>query len=118
MTTISDGTSTVQAIAWSEYRSTRRSNTREHELAGGGIALTIRKASPRRVSIVLLLDDETLSAECEAMHASGRTLTITEPGRATHSMQYIVTGEIRRELDPETRDLWFVTADVTEVGRA
>lgn len=116
MTTLSDGTTTLNPLLWMDYRSTRDANTKAHPLMGGGVALSLAPASPRRVAVALLFTDETESKQCEDMHAGTGVITITETGRDTASMQYVVVGNIERELDRETSELWIVSAEVIEVG--
>lgn len=116
MTSITDGTVTLHPILWTQYRSTREARTRTHPLASGGTAVSLARSGPRRVNVALLFDDELESEQCEAMHARPGVITITETDRPTHSMQYVVVGNIERELDPETADVWIVTAEVLEVG--
>ncbi|QBE48747.1 hypothetical protein [Leucobacter triazinivorans] len=116
-TTISDGVTTLHPKVWMQYVSDRDSNTREHTLLSGGIALTVAPATPRRVAVALLFNSEAESEACEQMHARPGILSITEEGRPTHSMQYAVVGTVRRELDPENAAVWIVTAEVREVGQ-
>ncbi len=116
MTTISDGITTLHPILWMDYKSTRAANTKVHPLMGGGVALSLAPASPRTVNIALLFEDEAESKTCEDMHAGTGVITITEEGRDTASMQYVVVGTIGRDLDPETADRWIVSAEVLEVG--
>ncbi len=116
MTTISDGTTTLHPLAWMDYQSSREAGTRTHRLASGRVALTLAKAGPRRVTIALLFDDEDVSARCEAMLATPGVLTITEDGRDSVPMQFVVVGRIERELDPDTDDAWIVSAEVQEVA--
>jgi hypothetical protein len=116
MTEISDGTDTLHPILWMDYASARDARTRTHPLMGGGTAVTLAPAGPRKVVLALLFADEDESKACEDMHARPGVITITEDGRDTHSMQYVVTGAVTRELDPETAEVWIVAAEVQEVG--
>lgn len=116
-TTITNGTTVLQPLLWMEYRSTREANTIVHQLHGGGTAITVAPHAPREVAVALLFDDEAAAAACEAMHARPGVIQITEDGRPTHSMQYVVTGPVERVLDTETARAWIVSARVTEVGQ-
>ncbi len=115
MTTITDGITTLHPKLWINYKSDREANTKVHALMGGGVALSLAPASPRTAAVALLFDDEDESKQCEDMHAGTGVITITEPGRTTHSMQYVVTGRITREL-ADTAKQWIVSAEVIEVG--
>lgn len=116
MTTISNGLVTLNPRLWMDYKSTREANTRTHPLMGGGIAVSLAPASPRTVSLALLFTNEDDSKRCEDMLATPGVITITEDGRDTHSMQFVVTGRIGRDLDTETAEDWVVSAEVVEVG--
>ena len=115
-TTISDGITTLHPLAWMDYKSTRDARTKVHPLMGGTVAISLAPADPRTVNVALLFDDEAASKTCEDMHARTGVITITETGRPTASMQYVVSGRIERELDTETAALWIVSAAVIEVG--
>lgn len=116
MTVISNGITTLHPELWMDYKSARTANTKVHPLMGGGVAISLAPASPRTVTVALLFLTEAESKQCEDMHAATGVITITEDGRDTASMQYVVTGQVRRELDPDSRELWIVSAEVTEVG--
>lgn len=116
MTEITNGTTTLHPILWMGYVSSRDARTKTHDLVSGDTAITLAPAGPRRVTVVLLFTDEDESKACEDMHARPGILTITEDGRTTHSMQYVVIGKVARELDPDSAAVWFVSAEVQEVG--
>lgn len=115
-TTISNGETTLTPVLWAGYESTREAGTKTNRLMSGKTSVTLALAGPRKVSVALLFDDEQTSLDCELMHATPGVITITEDGRDTHSMQYVVVGRITRELNKETQALWVVSADVQEVG--
>lgn len=116
MITVTDGTTTVHPILWMDYASTRAANTRTHDLMSGSSAITLAPAGPRRVKLAFLFHDEDHSKACEDLHATAGVLTVTDPDRATHSMQYVVIGSVSRDLDTDTARNWIVTAEVQEVG--
>lgn len=115
-TTVTDGNTTLHPELWMDYKSAREANTKVHALMGGNVAITLAPSSPRTVNIALLFESEHDSKLCEDMHAGTGVITITETDRATASMQYVVVGKISRELDPDTSELWIVSAEVIEVG--
>lgn len=116
MITVTDSTTTLHPVLWMDYASIRKTNTRTHDLMSGASAITLAPAGPRRSTLALLFKSETDSKACEDMHATAGVLTITDPDRLTHSMQYVVVGEISRTLDKETSRVWILTVDVQEVG--
>lgn len=116
MTAISDGITTLHPKLWLGFKTARESRTTAHPLAGGNTAITLAPSGPRTSAIGLLFTDEQESSDCETMLATPGVLTITEPDRPTHSMQFVVTGRIERELVAETARQWIVMADVQEVG--
>lgn len=102
---------------WLEYDSTRDAGTLAHPDATGGVIVVHRPTGPRKLALALFYGgpgSEAASAACEALHAAGGVLTITETDRATLGMSYVVTGAIRRSLDVE-HDVWTVEAEVCEV---
>ncbi len=116
-TTIERGEHTSTPLLWMEYTSRRATNTVVHELSTGELSIHFVPHQRRRVKLVFLFDDEAASKACEDMHADAisGTYTITETGRDTHTMRYAVVGDVSRELDPETAELWFVSVDAVEV---
>ena len=117
MTTITSPHGTTSPTLWLAYDSARESGTLAHPTATGGVIVVHRPAGPRTLALALFYGgtgSEAASASCEALHVAGGVLTISEPGRATLGMSYVVTGRIRRTLDVE-HDVWTVEVDVTEV---
>ncbi len=115
MTNVTNGTLTVSPLLWMEYASNRDTGSVIHELIGGDVSVHVAPARPRRVQIELLFNNEAISKLCEDMHTRPGTFTITEPGRNTHSMRYVVAGTVGRKLDPETAREWIVTIEALEV---
>lgn len=116
MTTITTPLGNTSPVLWMQLATTRQATSRI-VTNGGQAAAIIHGPRPRhrQSQIVLLYIDETASRTAEDLHAAGGICTITEPGRPTHGMTYIVTGAISRELDPETAAVWIVTIEVTEI---
>lgn len=115
MTTVTNGTITVTPLLWLDYQSARDTGTVTHELIGGDVSVHLAPHRPRKVTIALLFDDEVASKQCEDMHTTPGLFTITEPGRATHSMRYVVVGSVRRELYSATAREWIVTIEALEI---
>lgn len=116
MTTITTPLGDTQPVLWMQLATTRHATSRVATNAGAPVAV-IHGPRPRHreARLVLLYEDETEARAAEDLHAAGGICTITEPGRPTHGMTYIVTGAISRELDPETANIWILTIDVTEI---
>lgn len=116
MTTISTPLGDTHPTLWTQLASTRHATSRLVTNAGEAVAI-IHGPRPRHreAQLVLLYADEAESRAAEDLHAAGGICTITEPGRPTHGMTYIVTGAITRELDPTTANVWLLTLDVTEI---
>lgn len=86
-----------------------------HDLIGGGIAVALVPANPRRAQLRYLFDEQAAANDCLTLHAGVTAFTLTEPGDEYVSMAYVVAGAITLELDPDTLTAWIVTVDVQEV---
>lgn len=102
---------------WMELATERHSTSRVVTDASGLSMAVVHgpRARLRQAQLVLLYNDEDEARIAEDMHAYGGIMRIEDPERPTHNMDYVVTGSITRELDPETRKVWILTIDVTEV---
>ena len=103
------------------YSSVREAGTLVHPILGGGSPdVTLRPAQLRSGTLSLAFLDpatsEADSREAESVLSGPVTFTLVESDRATLGMAFVVSGQIRRELDPETRADWTVEFDYTEVA--
>jgi hypothetical protein len=140
--TISNGSVSFTPTQVDGFESSREAQTRVHPILGtSDVDVTERPASLRAGTLRLVFGDsivaggysleggfvvytpsfttsgETVSKECEDVHAAGGALTFAASERDTIGMTYVVPkgGRIRRYLDPETRLVWILEVDYQEV---
>lgn len=122
MNTITDGIVTVTPTLIDGYESTRRSGSLFHEVPGlEWPDVVLRPSGPRTGRLRLVFADasaESDSLTAELLHAAGGVLTLISTERTSVDMDYVVSGDIIRALDPVTRDAWVLTVDFTEVEPA
>jgi hypothetical protein len=77
--------------------------------------VTLLPAAPRTGTLTYLFTNEADAAECERMHQGTELLTLADSDLSTIGMTYVLDGNLRRQLDPETRSVWTVAVDFQEV---
>lgn len=77
--------------------------------------VTLQPATPRTGTLTFLFTSEADAAECERMHRGIDLLTLTDSDLSTIGMTYVLDGNLRRQLDPETLSVWTVAVDYQEV---
>lgn len=116
MTTLTSTVATITPLLITGYESARPSTTIVHRLLSGDEAVSLSKPGARTGVLGLLFDDEAAAAAAELAHATPTVWTLTEPGRPTLAMSYVVDdGDIVRELEDDTRRLWLVRVPFKEV---
>ena len=114
--TITTPTGTTTPVLWMELDARRQATTVLHQTVSGGTVVMHGPAPTSRATVLMFLyDDEAASRAAENMLAAGGVCSITAPNRVTHEMSFVVVGEIARILDPDTANVWIVTAEVAEV---
>lgn len=77
--------------------------------------VTLFPATPRTGTLLYLFASEQDAAECERMHLGTDLLTLTDSDLQTVGMTYALDGNLRRQLDAESRTYWTVSVDFQEV---
>lgn len=114
--TVTTPTGTTHPLLWMELGTTRTASTVVHEtLAGGTVVVHGTPPRSRQTTLIFLYDLEAESKAAEDMLAAGGVCQIAAPDRPTHQMTFAVTGEISRNLDPDSASVWIVTAEVQEI---
>lgn len=114
-TTISDGTDTLTATVMDGYNATRQSRTVLHPILGSNApAVSLREAALRSGTHRLMFQTLTVAEDALAMLGSGYELTLADTDRANVAMTFVVSGDLRLELDDETRDLWVIEFEYQE----
>lgn len=92
-----------------------QSNTRLHELVGGGRQYTLRPAAPRMGRLRLLFADRSTAWDCYELHRGASVAVLDDDENPERSMSYVVSGVVEPELDDTTREHWHVSIDYAEV---
>ena len=109
-----DTTSPALLLGW-EF--SRRGGSIVHRVLGSAaVDVTLRPAELRSGTLNLFYLTEAPALACEAMHSKAASFTLTDSDRPALGMQYVVTGQIRVTLDPETMTRWLVSIDVEQVA--
>ena len=117
---ITGGASAITPDLVLGYDSVRKAGALAHPILGSSSPdVTLRPAQMRSGELALAFLMETAEPDSRAAEvnlATAAVFTLIEPDRATVGMRFIVTGPIRRTLDPETRAAWMVSFDYTEIA--
>lgn len=99
----------------SSYSVRRSGQNVIHEILGGGIAVSQRGSASRVGTLALLFVDETdANAALTVLGAPG-LFELVDSDRASMNMQFVISGELRLELDSETQSAWVLSLDFREV---
>ncbi|MDR2294515.1 MAG: hypothetical protein LBE05_04860 [Microbacterium sp.] len=107
-------TPTLVEIDTASYSATAR--TVVHDILDGPPVHTLRPSAPHRGTLVLLFNDPTRAADCERIHRSASTFTVTSGDQARLNFEYVVTGDVRLEQDQSALNVWHVRVDYQAVS--
>lgn len=109
-----DSFSPDQVDGWQQARPSR---TREHPLISGGSDFTHTPPGPRsaRPALVFALEADALAAE--SLFITAPYLDVTSDERDVVAGRYVTSesGSIDLALDPQTRGVFVLTVDLTEM---
>ena len=116
-TTITNAGDTITPTEVLSYLTARRSNNVIHRILNGTIAVSVLPPQPRAGSLELFFETEAAAAAADLFHTRSGTFALTTDDITTGNITYVLseTGDIKRELDPQTRTRWIVTVDYQEV---
>lgn len=116
MTTISNGTTTVEPAVVLDYAYTRAARTIVHDVLDdrGDPDVTLRPVSTRAGRLRMLCPSRALAADVEALHMHRGTLQLVDDQEPTADMAYVVVGDVAVDYDA-TQDVWTVDAGYREV---
>lgn len=97
------------------FKTKRAANNQIHQLLSGGIAATMRPASPRTGEIVLLYGTKTAAESARDTFGSATVFTYSDDSPA-ESLSFIVTDTVSCELMTETMGRWLVTVPYQAVS--
>lgn len=109
ITASTGGTTTPQLVM--DYAATRQGRSIVHQLAAGGIVVSLIPADPRSGLLRLFYPDETDAKAAVDLHALAASFALVDTDRPTFAMSYVVSGPVTVTLDPATLNVW--TVDVT-----
>jgi len=116
-TTIGNAGDTITPTQVLSYLTARRSNNIIHNILNGTIAVSVLPTQPRAGTLELFFASEAESAVAETFHTRSGVFALVTDDITTGNLNYVLSqsGEIKRELDSETRTRWFVSVDFQEV---
>ncbi|GAA3948937.1 hypothetical protein [Microbacterium soli] len=116
-TTVSYGASTFAPVQVDGWEQQRESRTVVHQLLAGGVEVTHRPAAPRTFTLTLIFPDEADAAGCADLHRTAPYLDLVSDERALVNGRYVLAegAVVTVALDEDTRDIWVVTVEATEV---
>lgn len=97
------------------YETTRTARNIEHQTLGGDVSITLRKASPRSGTMVVLFENEADARALDADLVNPRVFVVTRDDLDEDTMQFVPNGRLEISLDTETY-VWLVSIDFREVG--
>lgn len=107
MGTITRGTSTLTPLLVLTCTSTSSTGSTVHQLAGGGVAITVTGIGKRSGVITLLLVDSAAVVAAEIFFAAVGPFTLTDPGILTGSLTFALgEGDLEPALDTDTQLRW------------
>jgi len=118
-TIITSGAASIVPTIALSIETRRAAGNIVHDTLGPSTVVTVRAAGSRQGSIQLGFQGATAERDswaAEQLLSEGRAFTIVTDDRATLAFSFVVTGEVSRELEDETRDAWVVTAGYQEVS--
>ncbi len=102
------------------YESSREGGSLVHPILGtSNPDVSLRPAQLRTGMLSLAFLAASAEADSKAAEDQLSTVsvfTLLEDQRTTIGMRFVVSGPIRRALDPESRSAWTVEVDYTEVA--
>lgn len=103
-----------QVDGWREETESRRI---VHAVIGGGVEVTHAPSAPRTFELRLIFASEADAAGCAQLHRDAPYIDLASTDRALVNGRYVLDEGARCtvELDGETRDVWVVTVEATEV---
>lgn len=97
------------------YDTAYESRTIVHDTLDGGIAVSMIPPRPRAGTLHLFYMTETAANDAAQLHRIAAVFTLTTDERPTINMAYVVSGQIRVQLDDATRTRWTVDVGYQEV---
>lgn len=118
-TTITSGASTITPTQVLEYEANRESQSIIHPILGSTNAdVTLRVASLRSGRLQIGFQGSSSEANSKTatdLLSGAATFNLVSTDRTSIPMKFVVQGQIRRELEDQSRDAWVVSFDFREI---
>lgn len=116
MTTITSGTLTFTPELVTAWAVSQESRNVVHAIIGRTDPdVTLKPASSRTGTLEMLFTSATLAETARGILANGTIFTISDSETWLDGFNFVMSGNISTALEDETRNLWILTADFTEV---
>lgn len=116
MTTISSGTLTFTPELVTAWQVTQDSRNVLHTIIGKTDPdVTLKPSSTRSGTLEMLFTSASLANTARGILANGTIFTISDSETWLNGFDFVMSGAITSALEDETRRLWTITADFTEV---
>ena len=116
MTTISSGTLTFTPELVTSWETTQESRNVLHTIIGKADPdVTLKPASTRSGTLEMLFTSATAANTARGILANGTIFTISGSETWLNGLDFVMSGSISTALEDETRNLWTISADFTEV---
>lgn len=116
MTTISSGTLTFTPELVTAWEVTQESRNVLHTIIGKTDPdVTLKPSSTRSGTLELLFTTATTADTARGILTQGTIFTISDSETWLNGLDFVMSGNVTTALEDETRRLWTITADFTEV---
>ena len=119
-TTITSGASTITPTAVLGYQAVRESRTIVHPVLGSANPdVSLRPATLRSGELSLGFQGSASEANSKTaadLLSTAATFNLVSSERTSIPMPFVVQGQVRRELESESRDAWLVTFSFQETA--
>lgn len=114
--TISSGTLTFSPELITAWGTSQESRNVIHPIIGKSDPdVTLKPASTRSGTLELLFSSATAANSARGVLASGTVFTISGSETWLNGIDFVMSGSISAALEDDTRRLWTISADFTEV---
>lgn len=115
-TTITKGATTVTPITLTGYEATQASGNILHPVLGrADMDVSFNPLGLRTGTLTFLFDTLTHALQARDLHASSGICVLADSDHASIGMRYVASGDVTLSLDDDSRSLWTVAIDFTEV---
>jgi len=116
MTTITTGSLSFTPELVTAWETSQASRNVLHTIIGKSDPdVTLKPSSTRSGTLEMLFLSASAANTARGILATGTIFTISESETWLNGLQFVLSGSISGALEDETRKLWIVTVDFTEV---